>query len=140
MDTYGKRLKAAMDHAHLTRADLARALECSVQAVGQAVTDKTSGFSLERHLKAAAACRVNQNWLFTGDGDMLDLSAGGSVDGASPLAQQLALYFDDMLPSGRQLRTVAFNAACNAIADAKHLHAAPQSAAPLVSQNREKQS
>lgn len=69
--TYGSRLKQALTDAKRSRADLAKHLGTSVQAVGQVITGGRSGdqtFTASNNVKAAAYLRVDAHWLATGEG------------------------------------------------------------------------
>ena len=68
--SYGQRLQKALDHAQVSRLDLAAALGISVQAVGQVITGKSVSFTAENHSRAAEFLRVNHFWLATGEGAM----------------------------------------------------------------------
>jgi transcriptional regulator with XRE-family HTH domain len=66
--TYGKRLNEAMEIAGKTRADLAKALGTSPQAIGQCIRGDTGALTAENSAKAAACCAVDHYWLATGQG------------------------------------------------------------------------
>lgn len=71
--TYGTRLAYALEREEKSRADLADALDVSVQAIGQVITGGRSGsqtFTAANHMKAARFLKVSPDWLATGDGDM----------------------------------------------------------------------
>ena len=59
-----------MKIANKTRAELAAALEITVQAVGEVVRNGSSSFSVPNHYKAAAFLGVDHYWLATGEGTM----------------------------------------------------------------------
>lgn len=65
---YGDRLQQAMDLSGKSRADLARALGKSVQAIGQCIRGETGALTAENSARAAALCRVDRYWLATGEG------------------------------------------------------------------------
>lgn len=70
--TYGTRLKQALTEAKRSRAELAKHLGMSVQAVGQVITGGRSGdqtFTASNNVKAAAYLRVDAHWLATGEGN-----------------------------------------------------------------------
>lgn len=69
MDTYGKRLKFAMDQAGIDISGMARRLEITYQAVTKIIKG-TGAFSAERTMKAAYFLGVDPQWLTTGDGPM----------------------------------------------------------------------
>lgn len=121
-----------MRHAGIDRGEMARRLPCSVQAVGDVIRGKAAAFSLDRHFKAALICKVNQHWLYSGEGDMLDMSAPQIPTEMTNLALELALYFDEMLPTsvGREVRTRTFNALSDLIADAKRKRDEPRNGEP----------
>jgi transcriptional regulator with XRE-family HTH domain len=74
--TYGTRLKEALTDANRSRADLAKHLGMSVQAVGQVITGGRSGdqtFTASNNVKAAAYLGVDAHWLATGEGKALSV-------------------------------------------------------------------
>lgn len=72
MDTYGTRLKIALDRKEKDRAWLADRLGISVQAVGQVMTGKTRAFAVENHERAVRELGCSGFWLATGEGDIND--------------------------------------------------------------------
>lgn len=68
--TYGNRLQKALALAGKDRAQLAQALEISVQAVGQVIvgSSRTKSFTAANSAKAAQFLGVNHYWLATGEG------------------------------------------------------------------------
>jgi len=70
--TYGRRLNQALQRAGKSRADLAKELEVSVQAVGQVITGGRNGtqtFTAGNSVKAARFLGVDALWLATGEGE-----------------------------------------------------------------------
>ena len=74
MSTYGSRLQAALEKKKASRADLARAIGRSTQAVGQVINGATKALTAENNSLAAIYLGVNPHWLATGEGDMLPVN------------------------------------------------------------------
>ena len=72
MDEYNDRLAAALARSGASRADLAAALKCSVQAVGDALAGKTRAFTARNNVLAAEFLNVSSRWLALGVGPMVD--------------------------------------------------------------------
>ena len=114
--SYGKRLQQAIGHAKTSRQKLATALEISVQAVGDVINGKTRAFTADNNAKAARFLGVSSDWLASDEGEMLG-GAKPPYDAPSPLANELARFFDDCFPDFRnhKARTVGYQAATAAI-------------------------
>lgn len=99
--TYGDRLAAAISDAGKSRADIAKAVGVSVQAVGQVIRGDSAAFTAENNAAAAIALEVNPNWLANGKGEM---HAPTDQQAFSPMATDLAVMFDDITdPKKRRL-------------------------------------
>lgn len=71
MSTYGRRLEKALKTSNKSRKDLAKALEISVQAIGDAIRGKTASFTAANNAKAANFLGVDGDWLATGESDQI---------------------------------------------------------------------
>jgi transcriptional regulator with XRE-family HTH domain len=67
--SYGGRLQAAMDLAQIDRAELAKQIGISVQAIGQVIVGQTKALTAENSAKAARVLAVDHHWLATGEGE-----------------------------------------------------------------------
>lgn len=122
MTSYSERLAAAMDHAGVKAAALARALGLSYQGVKKVMDGRSNSFSAANNAAAAVFLGVNSDWLAAGKGSMLEpaqpnkVSTPGNQDasGLSAVAIELARLFD-LLPNDRIIRARANNAASEAI-------------------------
>lgn len=81
MSTYGNRLQAALERKKASRADLAKAIGRTPQAVGQVINGMTKALTAENSSLAAIYLDVNPHWLATGEGDMLP--ACGKVESSN---------------------------------------------------------
>lgn len=97
-----QRIRAAMDYARLTQADLARACGVSEQAVGKWFKRGTvSKASLE---KIAARAKVSLGWLLSGVGQMVP-TAGGAEDYPPYMSELLTIM--EALPPAARYRVMA---------------------------------
>lgn len=71
MTEYKDRLAAALAHKGATRIELAAALSCTVQAIGDVLLGKTRAFTAHNNALAAEFLNVNPKWLATGLGSMI---------------------------------------------------------------------
>lgn len=71
MSTYGSRLNAALERKKRSRADLAKAIGRTPQAIGQVINGTTKALTAENNSLAALYLDVNPHWLATGEGEML---------------------------------------------------------------------
>ena len=71
MSTYGNRLNAALERKKRSRADLAKAIGRTPQAIGQVINGMTKALTAENNSLAAIYLDVNPHWLATGEGEML---------------------------------------------------------------------
>lgn len=112
--TYRERLSKAMELARLTgpdaRAKLAKAVGCSVQAVGQVLTGSTNAFTAERSAKAARFLKVDHYWLATGEGEP-------RLPGPSEDALAFAARFDKLDPNERKRWELLVQVARNGVPD-----------------------
>lgn len=77
MNTLADRLTAAIAHAGITKAELARRVGISAPSVNGWFSGKAKFLRGENLLSAASALGVNQNWLATGKGPMLNTASQG---------------------------------------------------------------
>ena len=114
--TYGSRLDKALTYAGKKRRPLAEALDVTPQAIGM-VINGPGKLSYENNIKAARFLRVSEDWLNTGEGDMLEVKPIQVQHvGPSHMAQELAVVFDMIPPSETFKRAKAFSLATAAIA------------------------
>lgn len=78
MSTYGSRLQAALERKKVSRADLAKAIGRSPQAIGQVINGTTKALTAENNSLAAIYLGINPDWLATGEGEMV--LAGSRVE------------------------------------------------------------
>lgn len=90
--TLAERLNTAMERSGLTQAELARACGVKPPSVNGWLSGKSKYLRGENLLKAAAALRVNQQWLATGEGPMTislgrssNIEPGPDIKGKVPL-------------------------------------------------------
>ncbi|MBB6579625.1 phage repressor protein C with HTH and peptisase S24 domain [Comamonas odontotermitis] len=81
--TLADRLLAAMAHANLTQAELARRCGVKPPSVSGWLSGKSKFLRGENLLSAARALGVNQQWLATGQGSMLSPEASSGVNAIS---------------------------------------------------------
>lgn len=75
--SYAERLTRALDHAGKSRAELARAIGVSPQAIGGLMSGATKALTAENNFKAARALGVSAYWLATGEGTESDGDSAG---------------------------------------------------------------
>ena len=93
---FGKRLKAAREHANLTQDELAEAVGLAQSTIAAA---ETFGAGSRKTAKIAEVCKVRASWLADGDGAMTETSPGLEEAHAAsaafkidaPLAQEVSL-------------------------------------------------
>ena len=71
---YGLRLKKAMEHAGLQQEDLAVAASIKQPSVSY-LMNKSKATGSEHTVAFAIVCGVNPLWLYSGEGEMVDLAA-----------------------------------------------------------------
>jgi len=127
MGDYRERLRSAMKEENVSTAQLAEKLDVSYQAVKKVLDGKTAMFDAANHAKAAKILRCSADWLLDGT---IPVPADGekSVISLSPQAVELAKLFDML--TDRIKRTVAYNAATEAILIALQEHEPPPSDRP----------
>ena len=76
MSTYGSRLQAALERKQASRAELAKAIGRTPQAVGQVINGSTKALTAENNSLAAIYLGVNPHWLATGEGDIAPTGQG----------------------------------------------------------------
>lgn len=120
--SYGERLQAAIDRRgvqlrrEVTRAEVAKVAECTVQNVGMIITNakgKDQKFGVESHFNVCWFLRVNPTWLLNGTGSMEP-----SVDAPEKLthtAIDLGSLFDLIPETDLIKRSLAYNKASSAI-------------------------
>ena len=67
MTTFGERLQEAITNAGRTRAEVASAIGCTVQAIGLCVTGNNASMSAENTARAARYLGCDVFWLATGE-------------------------------------------------------------------------
>jgi phage repressor protein C with HTH and peptisase S24 domain len=80
MNDYGERLAQAIALRKAKRADLAKFVGCSVQAVGDVLNGKTKAFTAANNAKAASFLGINPGWLATGHGPMHEQAEPVPID------------------------------------------------------------
>lgn len=129
--TYGARLAKAMEMARLTdkdaRAKLAKALDISVQAVGQVLTGTTKSFTADKSARAARFLKVDHFWLATGHGEP-------RPPGLSEDAIAFAARFDRLDAEERKRWELLVQVARNGVPDAQ-----VERDMPITAKHREKE-
>jgi transcriptional regulator with XRE-family HTH domain len=69
MDTYAKRLEAAMRGKGLSAPSLAAKIGTTRQAIGQVLNEKSKTLGVVYHLAASRALGIAPDWLATGEGE-----------------------------------------------------------------------
>ncbi|MCO5338584.1 MULTISPECIES: hypothetical protein [Delftia] len=121
---YGERLLQAMQKRSatlgrdITRKDVAKVADTSVQNIGMIITNSKGTdqkLRTEAHERVASYLKVNSRWLLTGDGEMEQASAINAPSELTPAAIEIAVLFDMIPASDKLSRAKAFNAASTAI-------------------------
>ena len=86
MSTYGSRLNAALERKKRSRADLAKAIGRTPQAIGQVINGTTKALTAENNSLAALYLDVNPHWLATGEGEMLPHATRVEASNVVPVA------------------------------------------------------
>jgi hypothetical protein len=102
--TYGERLGRAMEHAGADVTALAKACDCSYQAIRQALTGASKALSAENSAEAARFLGVNHYWLATGKGEML----ASPEREISPMGQEVLEWFERMTDRKKQARAHSY--------------------------------
>lgn len=71
-------MQAALERKKVSRADLAKAIGRSPQAIGQVINGTTKALTAENNSLAAIYLGINPDWLATGEGEMV--LAGSRVE------------------------------------------------------------
>lgn len=79
MNNFNERLVFAMQRANMSKADLARKVGISPQAVGALVNGASNGPNHENLIKIARALRVSSDWLGAGQGDIEPATRNGRL-------------------------------------------------------------
>ena len=107
--TYAQRLQKCMDDKRVDRKELAKGLDCTVQAIGAVLTSTIDRrLSMHLHLKAADYLGVDSAWLQTGQ---LSNSMSKTI---ALQGHQLDRIFN-LLPNDEAIRAIAFAEATMAI-------------------------
>lgn len=136
MGDYKERLLSAMESQGVSTQKLADELKISYQAVKKVLDGKTAAFDAKNHAKAARFLKCSADWLLDGttsvpvEGEKLQVAL-------SPQAVELAKLFDML--SDRIKRTVAYNAATEAILRALQEHEPPPNGKPSRAAKPKKQ-
>lgn len=121
---YGERLLQAMQKRSatlgrdITRKDVAKVADTSVQNIGMIITNSKGTdqkLRTEAHERVASYLKVNSRWLLTGDGEMEQASAINAPSELTPAAIEIAVLFDMIPASDKLSRAKAFNSASTAI-------------------------
>lgn len=79
METYAKRLDAAMKRKDISAPSLAAKIGTTRQAIGQVLNEKSKTLGVVYHLAAAKALGIDPDWLATGEGSKSNGSYGIAV-------------------------------------------------------------
>ncbi len=74
MNTYGERLRVAIEEEEKTPAWLASRIGTTRQGLGQVLLGKAKTLNVNTHFEAAAALKISSEWLATGVGEMRELT------------------------------------------------------------------
>lgn len=103
MSTYGSRLNAALERKKRSRADLAKAIGRTPQAIGQVINGMTKALTAANNSLAAIYLDVNPHWLATGEGEMLPAGSQVEASNVTALPTPALRSLDDVLA---ELQTV----------------------------------
>ena len=94
MVEYKDRLDEAMKKEGMAPTALAASLGVSYQAVKKVLDGSTRAFTAANNARAAAALKVNPNWLATGQGDRDDVGAPMAV---KPATQSVRVLVEQLV-------------------------------------------
>jgi len=127
MGDYRERLRSAMEEEKVSITQLADKLDISYQAVKKVLDGKTAMFDAANHAKAAKILRRSADWLLDGTVPAQPEGEKSPIQ-LSSQAVELAKLFDML--TDRIKRTVAYNAATEAILRALQEHEPPPNGKP----------
>ncbi len=100
---FGKRIKAARKHADLTQVELSKAIGIKQSSLSHL---ESTAFCSTHTTQIAKACKVDPNWLATGEGEMLQrttpdqaVAIASSTSGGFTLVQALEVVAGALLMS-----------------------------------------